>query len=166
MGPEINTKGRDCWYKVSTDGTQAYYAQKIGTKHDIYTIAMPADKRPETITVMAVNEPIAIENLLFETGKAVILPTSRPELKRIADFVQTYGYNVRLAGHTDNIGQPTDNLLLSRARAEAVRQQLIDYGCQPQYITAEGFGETQPVADNASDEGRQKNRRVEITLLP
>jgi outer membrane protein OmpA-like peptidoglycan-associated protein len=166
MGPQINTPGRDCWYKISTDGTQAYYAQKSGEKFDIYTIELPEDKRPETITVLAAGTSIAIQNLLFETNKAIILPGSLPELKRIADYIRVYGYKVSLAGHTDNIGQPEANQILSQERAEAVRQQLIAFGCEPDAIQATGFGDTRPVADNNSEEGRQLNRRVEITLLP
>ncbi|MBO4689840.1 MAG: putative transporter [Paludibacteraceae bacterium] len=166
MGPQINTTGRDCWYKITTDGRTAYYAQKEGKRHDIYAIAMPEDKRPENITVLKTNQAVAIDNLLFETNKAVILPASLPELKRIAEFVQTYGYKVRLAGHTDNVGKAEDNLQLSRDRAESVRQQLIDYGCDSQSVSANGYGDTQPIADNATDEGRRQNRRVEITLLP
>ena len=93
------------------------------------------------------------------------MPSSLPELKRIAVFVQTYGYKVQLAGHTDNVGQPEANKALSQARAESVRQQLIAYGCQPDKITAYGYGDTRPVASNETEEGRQQNRRVEITLM-
>lgn len=166
LGPTINTKGRDCWYKISTDGKTAYYAQKEGKKHDIYSIVLPEDKRPQNITVLRTNTAVAIDNLLFETGKAIILPASLPELKRIAEFVQTYGYKVRLAGHTDNVGKAEANLQLSRDRAEAVRQQLISYGCDPQSVTANGYGDTKPITTNDSESGRQLNRRVEITLLP
>ena len=164
LGADINTAGRDCWYKVSADGQTAYFARKSERMHDIYTIALPADKQPETITVLRANEPIAIENLLFETGKTTILPSSLPELQRIARFISTYGYRVRLDGHTDNIGKPEDNRLLSQGRAEAVRQQLIEYGCDAASITAVGYGDTRPVAPNDTEQGRQLNRRVEITL--
>ena len=164
LGPTINTAGRDCWYKVSADGQTAYYARKNGRQQDIYTISLPADKRPETITVLKANEPVAINHLLFETGKAVILPASLPELKRIAQFVATYGYKVQLAGHTDNVGQAKDNQALSQARAEAVKQQLIAFGCDPQTITAVGYGDTQPLVSNDSDDHRALNRRVEITI--
>lgn len=164
LGPQINTKGRDCWYKISTDGKTAYYAQKSGRKHDIYCVELPEDKRPETITVLKTNEAVAINNLFFETAKATILPSSLPELKRIATFVVTYGYKVRLAGHTDNIGQTEDNKRLSQERAEAVRQQLIEYGCDPASIKAVGYGSLKPVTENETEEGRARNRRVEITL--
>lgn len=166
LGAQINTRGRDCWYKISADGTSAYFARKIGHRHDIYCITVPEDKRPEEITVLKTNEPVAINNLLFETGSDVIMESSLPELKRIATFVQTYGYKVRLAGHTDNVGQPEANKALSQARAESVRNQLIQYGCQPEKITAIGYGDTKPVDTNDTEEGRQKNRRVEITIIP
>ena len=166
LGPTINTQGKDCWYKISADGMIAYFARKEGRKHDLYAIALPEDKRPQTITVLKQNQPVAIDNLLFETAKAVIIPSSLPELKRIAEFVQTYGYKVRLSGHTDNTGKAEDNLQLSRDRAESVRQQLITYGCNPQSIIANGYGDTKPVATNDTDEGRQLNRRVEITIIP
>jgi outer membrane protein OmpA-like peptidoglycan-associated protein len=164
LGSQINTQGRDCWYKISADGKTAYYAQKSGRRHDIYAITLPEDKRPETITVLKTNESVAINNLLFETGSDVILSASLPELKRIANFVATYGYKVRLAGHTDNIGQPEANKALSETRAEAVKRQLVAYGCEAQQITAVGYGDSKPIATNDTEEGRQLNRRVEITI--
>ena len=145
----------NCWSEPENLGEQI---------HDIYRITLPEDKRPEQITVLKANEAVAINNLLFETGSDVIMEVSLPELKRIATFVSTYGYKVRLAGHTDNIGQPEANKALSQARAESVRRQLIAYGCSPEKISAFGYGDTQPVADNNTEEGRQQNRRVEITI--
>lgn len=164
LGAQINTTGRDCWYKISTDGKTAYYAQKNGRRHDIYSITLPEDKRPEPITVLAANEAVAINNLLFETASDVIMPSSLPELKRIATFIATYGYKVRLAGHTDNVGQPEANKSLSQARAEAVKRQLVEYGCAAESIKTFGYGDLKPVASNETEEGRAQNRRVEITL--
>ena len=164
LGPTINTAGRDCWYKISADGQTAIYAQKSGRRHDIYTITLPEDKRPEPITVLSANTAVAINNLLFETASDKILPVSLPELKRIALFVQTYGYTVRLAGHTDNVGKPEDNKELSQRRAESVKRQLVTYGCNAAKIRAIGYGDTKPVASNETEEGRQQNRRVEILI--
>lgn len=164
LGPQINTEGKDCWYKVATDGKTAYFARKNGRRHDIYSITLPEDKRPEVITVLKTNEPVAINNLLFETASDVIVESSLPELKRIASFVQTYGYKVRLAGHTDNVGSSEANKALSQARAESVKKQLVAFGCAENTISAFGYGDLQPIADNSTEEGRQLNRRVEITL--
>ena len=164
LGPTINTAGRDCWYKISADGKTAYYAQKSGRKHDIYTITLPEDKRPETITVLKANEAVAINHLLFKTASDEIMPSSLPELKRIATFVRAYDYTVRLAGHTDNIGKQEDNRDLSQRRAESVKRQLVAFGCDAEKIKAFGYGDTRPVASNETEEGRQQNRRVEITI--
>lgn len=164
IGPEVNTTGRDCWYKISTDGRIAYFARKEGQKHDIYCVELPEDKRPETITVLKKDEAVAINNLLFETGSDVLMESSLPELKRIAVFVQTYGYRVRLAGHTDNVGAAESNMNLSKARAEAVKRQLIAFGCNAEHISSFGYGDTKPVSTNETEEGRQLNRRVEITI--
>ena len=164
LGPTINTAGKDCWYKISADGQTAYYAQKSGRRHDIYTITLPEDKRPERITVLKTNEAVAINHLLFETASDKILPESLPELKRIATLVRAYGYTVRLAGHTDNIGKPEDNKELSQRRAESVKRQLVAYGCDAEKIKAYGYGDTKPVASNETEEGRQQSRRVEITI--
>ncbi len=164
LGSEINTPGRDCWYKISTDGKTAYYAQKRGRRHDIYRVTLPEDKRPEPVTVLQTNTAVSINNLLFETGKDIIMPESLPELKRIAVFVATYGYQVRLAGHTDKVGSPEANKTLSQARAQAVRNQLIAYGVAPEAVKAYGYGDLKPVAPNDTEEGRQLNRRVEITI--
>jgi outer membrane protein OmpA-like peptidoglycan-associated protein len=165
MGPMINTTGRECWYKISADGQTAYYAQKNGRRHDIYAVTLPEDKRPEPITVLKTNEPVAINNLLFETASDVIMPASLPELKRIATLIITYGYKVRIAGHTDSVGQTQDNKQLSQARAEAVKKQLVEYGCRPEDISVFGYGDTKPVASNETEEGRALNRRVEITII-
>lgn len=164
IGPEVNTIGRDCWYKISTDGKTAYFARKEGNRHDIYSIELPEDKRPENITVLKKDEAVAINNLLFETGRDVIMESSLPELRRIAVFVQTYGYRVCLAGHTDNVGSAEANRSLSKARAEAVKRQLIAFGCNAELISAVGYGDTRPVSTNETEEGRQLNRRVEITI--
>ena len=165
LGETVNTTGNDCWYKISADGSTAYFARKTGKRHDIYTVTLPEEMRPETITVLKTNEAVSIKNLLFETASDVIVPSSLPELKRIATFVATYGYQVRLAGHTDNIGQTKDNERLSRARAEAVKQQLVAFGCNSDDISAIGYGESRPIAENDTEEGRQLNRRVEITII-
>jgi OOP family OmpA-OmpF porin len=72
---------------------------------------------------------------------------------------------IEIAGHTDNVGKDADNLKLSLQRAEAVRNYLIKKGIKADRITAKGYGATQPVADNGTDAGRQKNRRTEVVLL-
>jgi OOP family OmpA-OmpF porin len=69
---------------------------------------------------------------------------------------------VEIGGHTDSQGSEAYNLKLSNARADAVMQYLISKGVKADNLTAKGYGETMPIADNATDEGRTKNRRVEL----
>jgi outer membrane protein OmpA-like peptidoglycan-associated protein len=73
--------------------------------------------------------------------------------------------NIEVAGHTDSRGSDAYNIKLSQRRAEAVRDYLISKGIAADRLSAKGYGESQPVADNATDEGRFKNRRVELVPL-
>jgi len=106
----------------------------------------------------------AIQNLEFQTGKASIKPSSYPSLDRVAALLQAKGFSLKLAGHTDNVGTDSKNMILSKDRAESVKQYLVSKGANPSRIEATGYGETQPIASNKTAAGRQKNRRVEFTL--
>ena len=109
-----------------------------------------------------VNE--AFRNLEFDFGKSTIRPRSFPYLNRVADLLVKKGINLKLAGHTDNVGSDAANLKLSRNRAESVKNYLVNQGASSSRIEAVGFGESQPIATNKTDAGRQKNRRVEFTI--
>jgi outer membrane protein OmpA-like peptidoglycan-associated protein len=107
----------------------------------------------------------AIKNINFETNSDVITASSFPSLEKVAK-VLTIDPNVKVAinGHTDNVGDPTYNLTLSQKRSDAVKKYLVDKGVAADRITATGYGETKPIADNSTDEGKAKNRRVEFDL--
>ena len=72
---------------------------------------------------------------------------------------------VIITGHTDNVGKPDYNLKLSLQRAEAVRDYLISLGADPQKFQVSGAGETKPIADNSTEDGRANNRRVEVEVI-
>ena len=103
-------------------------------------------------------------NIEFDFDKADIRPQYDAELKKAAEFIEKYpAPKILIAGHTDNRGDAQYNLQLSQRRAEAVRQYLIDhFNIDANKLVAKGYGETQPIADNATEAGRQKNRRVEV----
>lgn len=108
----------------------------------------------------------AFENLEFESGKDVIRNSSFPSLVELAELLKKKPeWKLRIAGHTDNVGSERNNLVLSKKRAEAVKNFLTDNGVNPENIIVEYYGETQPIADNETQEGRQKNRRVEMTIV-
>ena len=106
------------------------------------------------------------KNIYFETGKAVIKPRSFGDLTRIADILQQFP-NVRfyIDGHTDNVGNDTYNLALSRRRAAAIVTFLENKGVDGRQLESRGFGESRPIESNSSPGGRQLNRRVEINLI-
>ena len=106
----------------------------------------------------------AIANLEFATGKSDIKPSSHASLNRVADLLKRKNLSLKLAGHTDNVGNDANNMRLSKDRAESVKAYLVSQGANPSRIEATGYGETQPIATNKTAAGRQKNRRVEFTI--
>lgn len=109
---------------------------------------------------------LTLGDILFETGKDVILPGAMATIDRLVEFLKKYpNRNVLIEGHTDSVGSETYNLGLSQRRADAVRTALISRGIDPNRITTKGYGESRPVASNATQAGRQQNRRVEIIIL-
>jgi len=99
----------------------------------------------------------------FATAKAEILPESRPIVDQIAALLKSRpAMVVGVEGHTDNTGTPAGNLALSKARAESVVSALTALGVAANRTIPAGFGQTQPIGDNRTEEGRTKNRRVEI----
>jgi len=99
----------------------------------------------------------------FATGKADILPESRPIIGEIVSLLKKRpGLRVGVEGHTDNTGTPAGNKTLSEARAKSVAAAVSAAGITPNRLDPLGFGQERPVADNRTDEGRAKNRRVEI----
>ena len=107
----------------------------------------------------------AIKNLEFDLGKATIRSTSHASLNRVASLLIEKNFSLKLAGHTDNTGSLQTNLRLSKERAESVKAYLVSKGANASRIEAVGYGPNQPIATNATAEGRQQNRRVEFTLF-
>ncbi len=107
----------------------------------------------------------AFNNLLFETGKDIIQPSSYPSLNKLATvMINNPGNHLLIEGHTDDVGDHDSNMDLSERRAKAVRNYLVTRRVSDARIEAKGYGETKPVASNDTPDGRQKNRRVEFTL--
>jgi len=105
-------------------------------------------------------------SVLFASGKWDLLPIAKVKLDKVAEVLQDQDDSKKIVveGHTDSMGSDAKNLDLSQRRAEAVRSYLVSQGVKPERIKAVGKGETVPVADNKSPEGRANNRRVEIVV--
>jgi outer membrane protein OmpA-like peptidoglycan-associated protein len=103
----------------------------------------------------------------FETGSANISSDSLDILGVAANALKSApaGTRVEIGGHTDNTGDAAANLKLSEDRANAVRTKLVDLGVPADLLTSKGYGDTKPVADNSTDDGRAKNRRMEFTVV-
>ena len=131
-------------------------------KEPIVAPAPVAEKPPlEKITITL--------NVKFDTAKAVVKKKYHNDIKKVADFMKAYpGTKAVIEGYTDNVDKfnnPENNIKLSQARADSVRQYLIDnFGIDASLITAVGYGPNKPIASNDTNKGRQKNRRVQAVI--
>jgi OmpA-OmpF porin, OOP family len=108
---------------------------------------------------------MAAKGIFFETGNAIIKPSSFMNLDKVLEILQAEPtYLLDIEGHTDNTGTPERNLILSSERADACKKYLTDKGINPARITSKGLGDTMPAADNSNSEGRAKNRRTTFTI--
>ena len=113
-----------------------------------------------------VGQIIILENIFFEFDKSTLLPQSFVELKNLLDLLAKYpNMRIELSGHTDYMGKDKYNQRLSESRAKAVFDYLLLMGIESKRIKYKGFGAKKPIADNKTDEGRAKNRRVEFKII-
>lgn len=106
-----------------------------------------------------------LKNVNFETGKANLTTNSYPALNELVELLKEKPtMTIEIAGHTDNVGSPEANQVLSEDRAKSVKQYLVTKGIAATRLTAKGYGDTQPIADNGSEDGRKQNRRTEVRI--
>jgi len=118
------------------------------------------------IIEVLVNRTFILKNILFETSRAVLIPTSYPELDAFAGYlVKNPQIYIEIGGHTDNTGNEEQNKLLSEKRANTVADYLAVKGVELSRITFKGYGSSKPIANNSTDEGKKQNRRVEFTVV-
>ncbi len=113
-----------------------------------------------------VGRKVVLNNIFFETGKAILTKESYEELNKLVGIMtDNPSMKIEISGHTDNTGSVTINARLSTERARAVVDYLISKGIDSSRMTYMGYGPDQPVADNSTPEGRAKNRRVEFKII-
>ena len=102
----------------------------------------------------------------FDIDKAEIKPEYKDEVARVGNFLKQYPETTAvIEGHTDNVGTPEHNMKVSRLRAESVVKYLVEkFGIETSRLSASGYGSTRPIADNATDAGKQQNRRIEAVI--
>jgi outer membrane protein OmpA-like peptidoglycan-associated protein len=107
-----------------------------------------------------------LKNLFFDTDKYDLKEKSRTELRKIVRFLSDNpALRVEIGGHTDDVGTREYNRQLSEKRAKSVYQYLLENGVQPERLQTKGYGPDRPVGSNASEEGRQLNRRIEFKVI-
>jgi outer membrane protein OmpA-like peptidoglycan-associated protein len=111
-------------------------------------------------------EMVSLPNVQFKTNEDVLLPVSAKELQKLAEYlIKNEELKAEILGHTDNVGDPKSNQLLSQKREESIKRFLVSLGVNAKRLAAIGKGDSQPKSNNDSEEGRLMNRRVEVRLL-
>lgn len=127
--------------------------------------AAPIELKGKKAEGLLKGEIITLDNLQFESGSAILLPSSKAELDYLALLMKHHpGLNLDIFGHTDNVGSASSNQRLSQGRSDAVADYLMGKGIPRHRLSPKGFGELYPIASNDTPGGRLKNRRVAFRL--
>ncbi|PKP44697.1 MAG: hypothetical protein CVT95_10855, partial [Bacteroidetes bacterium HGW-Bacteroidetes-12] len=175
-GKEVGTAStspEDMVYKIVLPFGKNYGF--MATANNYYSVTQNLDlSKLEAYQEMEVNlylapiqkdEAIRLNNIFFEFGKATLKEESFPELDRLVKLLtDNPSITIEINGHTDDVGADADNLKLSQDRAAAVVTYLTSKKIGGSRLSSNGFGETKPIADNKTEEGRQLNRRVEFVV--
>ncbi len=151
--------------KRKADEEAAAAAQRERAAHELRALLLENFNRVLPTTDTRRGLVIDMGDVLFDTGKSSLRPEGREDLAKISGIVINYPkLRLTIEGHTDSSGKPELNQRLSEQRATAVLDYLVKQGLDRSSLSAQGLGENNPVADNSTAEGRQKNRRVEIIV--
>ncbi|WP_201980760.1 OmpA family protein [Hymenobacter rubidus] len=154
----VTTPGRTYQYHAQMPG---YFPTDSTWKANAGPLVRDVLLRP-----LAVGTTQQLANVQFEQSRAVLLPSSYPALTKLVELlIDNPSLTIELRGHTDNVGPPEKNVVLSQQRAAAVRAYLADHGVSASRITSLGLGGAEPVASNEQEVTRRLNRRVEFRIL-
>ncbi|MGJ8670482.1 MAG: OmpA family protein [Oceanococcus sp.] len=184
-GAEVDVNG--CPFDTDQDGVPDYrddcpntpYGTPVNERgcsrdNDGDGVGNDIDQCPNTLPGLEVDKvgcPLrdqifTLNNVHFEFDKAILMPDSKQLLNKVAASLKDQpDLGIKVAGHTDSMGSDEYNLKLSDRRAAAVRAYLVSQGVAGESISSIGYGESQPVSENVTEDGRASNRRVEIHLL-
>lgn len=161
------TPGATFTYTAKPGSRSAVHAQLAGyfAADSGWTAAPGSHVQDLLLRPLAVGTTLPLDNVQFEQGKAVFLASSFAALDQLVALLTTNPpINIELHGHTDNVGSPEKNVVLSEQRARAVKAYLINHGVAADRVTTIGFGGTKPIASNGQESTRQRNRRVEFRV--
>lgn len=163
----VNVDGRQVWVHLTSDS-----AVSGGNWSSYKLIVVQEDAAAQVVTARKMLDELAKAGFIalhipFETAKWDIRPDARPVVQEIVGLMKSQpDLKIAIEGHTDNVGAPAANKTLSENRARAVMEAVVAAGIPAARLKSAGFGQERPVADNRSEEGRAKNRRVELVKLP
>lgn len=166
----VNDQGKALKSSSSKDGVDEngffHFEYLPSIKEKLYV--KPVEEEPlGDLLIQEKNRSVVMENLFFKAGSHQLMPSSKPALEGIYASLNKYPeLNLLIMGFTDNIGLEADNKRLSELRAKAVVDYLIQKGIASNRLKYEGWGSQKSIAENNTPEGRMKNRRVEIKLIP
>jgi len=154
--------GKNYGLNISKDG-YLFYSEN-------FSLVGHAANNPFNISVLLepieIGNKVILKNIFFDINKFEIKPDSKPELQKLIDFLTVNPtLHVEISGHTDNVGNDQANQILSENRAKAVFAYLINNKIDPQRLVYKGYGKTQPIAPNTTEEDRSKNRRTEFKII-
>ncbi|WP_109829932.1 OmpA family protein [Reichenbachiella versicolor] len=154
--------GRNYSVSASKDG-YFFYSQSFDLPKDTSYLEITKDILLEPIEK---GTKVVLNNIFFESGRAELKPISYVELNKAVDLMKKNSTMViEIGGHTDNVGAETLNLKLSQSRAEAVKDYMKLAGIDDNRLQAKGYGESMPIADNTTKEGKKANRRTEFVIV-
>jgi len=162
--------GRPALLNVSADG-YTFYSDHINytdVKYSVdpYLLDVMLTEIAAPTTTEEEPKPIVLRNLFFETGSSILLPNSDSEIQLLHTLLnEEPNIKIEIIGHTDDVGETTDNLKLSEDRALAVKKALVAKGSSGDRIKTSGMGEASPIDTNDTEEGRANNRRTEFIII-
>jgi outer membrane protein OmpA-like peptidoglycan-associated protein/tetratricopeptide (TPR) repeat protein len=156
------TAGKNYGLNISKDG-YLFYSQN-------FSLIRHEDKNPFNIAVLLepieIGNKVILNNIFFDTNKFDLKPESIGELQKLVDFMTLNPtLHIEISGHTDNVGNDEINQTLSENRAKSVYQYLITNKIDASRLVYKGYGKTQPIAPNTTEEDRKKNRRTEFKII-
>ena len=153
---------------IPINATYSLKYKTFTTDVDYTKMTIPADKEATYEVAIKIDPPkeYVLENVYFDSGKFFLKPTSFKALNDLVEILKIKSTMViEIQGHKDNVGGEENNLKLSQERAAEVRKYLISKGIAAERITAKGYGQAMPIANNDTDTGKAKNRRTSLKVL-
>ncbi len=168
-GEILFDEGRRSTFKVTKDGKETWIALEVFNEgRDYELVILELKPMTQEVTADAMYSALSKDGFIalyinFDTGKYDIKPESVGTIGQIAALLKAHPtLKVSIEGHTDNVGTPQSNKTLSTQRAKSVMDAVVQKGIAATRMTSVGWGQEKPIADNRSEEGKTKNRRVEI----